>query len=259
MPAQTQQKKRLPEQTSGLVKPRPGSLLVPIVDQPAKKTTQPASPQYTGHSAGLFDESNPNDVSENETMYTTRRPTSTRRWNDTTQPQNQQITTYKTPIPPRRAALQPAQTNEVYHRRRPHFLVWLGAALFIMLIGWIALTALSNWWQTTLDDWHYGRPRTFQIDQNVGHFGYTSHFVALNLNGKIEVIETQPQNPNQQQATHLYIAATLATDQFLTPVTLHFEDLTGSGKLDMLVFIGNSLQVPFYNTGTGFQPQVPGH
>jgi hypothetical protein len=107
------------------------------------------------------------------------------------------------------------------------------------------------------DDWHYGRPRTFQIDQNVGHFNYASHFVALNLNGKIEVIETQPQNPNPQQSTHMYIAATLATDQNLQPVTLQFEDLNGDGKLDLLVFVGNSLQVPLYNNGTSFQSQPP--
>ncbi len=130
--------------------------------------------------------------------------------------------------------------------------------MFIMIFGWVMLSMVGNWWQTTLDDWHFGRPRTFQTDQNVGHFSFVSHFVALNLNGKIEVIETEPANPNQQQATHMYIAATLATDQNLQPVTLRFEDLTGNGKLDMLVFVGNSLQVPLYNNGTSFQSQPPG-
>ncbi len=127
-----------------------------------------------------------------------------------------------------------------------------------MIFGWAGITVIGNWWQTTLDDWHYGRPRTFQTDQNVGHYGFTSHFVALNLNGKIEVIETQPLNPNQQQSTRMYIVANLTTDQELAPVTLRFEDLNGDGKLDMLVFVGGTLQVPLYNNGTGFQSQPPG-
>jgi hypothetical protein len=154
---------------------------------------------------------------------------------------------------------QPTNQQQAQQRPRVHWLVWAGLAMFIMLFGWVALTALGNWWQTTLDDWHYGRPRTFQTDQNVGHFNYASHFVALNLNGKIEVIETQPQNPNQQQSTHMYIVATLTTDQDLAPVTLRFEDLNGDGKLDMLVFVGNTLQIPLYNNGVSFQSQPPGH
>jgi hypothetical protein len=154
---------------------------------------------------------------------------------------------------------RPTIQQRSQHRPRMHWLTWVGVAMFIMIFGWIVLTLLGNWWQTTLDDWHFGRPRTFQIDQNVGHFNFTSHFVALNLNGKIEVIETQPQNPNQQQSTHMYIAATLATDQNLQPVTLQFEDLNGDGKPDMLVFVGNTLQVPLYNNGTSFQSQPPSH
>ncbi len=197
---------------------------------------QSANPHRAGHYAGLHPEDQP---------Y----------WTD-------DLDTH-TPLPARRTPrsairYQPANQQQAQPRKRVHWMVWAGVAMFIMLFGWISLTALGNWWTTILDDWHYGRPRTFQIDQNVGHFNYPSHFVALNLNGKIEVIETQPQNPNQQQSTHMYIAATLATDQNLQAVTLHFEDLNGDGKLDMLVFVGNTLQVPLYNNGTSFQSQPPG-
>jgi hypothetical protein len=153
-------------------------------------------------------------------------------------------------------SIAPAQPQAQPKPRR-HWLVYVGIAFFVMIFGWIALTALGNWWQTKLDDWKYGYPRTFQTDANVGHFNYTSHFVAMNLNGKIEIIETEPANPNQQQSTHMYIAATLAIDENLQPVTLKFEDLTGHGRLDMLVFVGNSLQVPLYNNGTTFQTQPP--
>src|SRR5450759_1344455 len=42
-------------------------------------------------------------------------------------------------------------------RARFHWLVFVGIAMFVMILGWIAFNALSNWWQITQDDWHYGR------------------------------------------------------------------------------------------------------
>ncbi len=50
-----------------------------------------------------------------------------------------------------------------------HWLLIIGIAMFIMIIGWVAFNALGSWWQTTQDDWHYGRPRTIQTDAVVGH------------------------------------------------------------------------------------------
>jgi len=198
-----------------------------------------ANPHRAGHYAGLHPEDKPYWTDDLDDTTSTQLPARTMprsaiRYRPTTQPQ---------------AKAKP----------RRHWLVYVGIALFVMIFGWIALTALGNWWQTKMDDLKYGYPRTFQIDQNVGHYGYVSHFVALNLNGKIEVIETEPANPDQQKSTHMYIAANLAVDQNLVPVTLKFEDLTGSGKLDMLVYVGSSLQVPFYNNGTSFQNQPPSH
>lgn len=235
------QRRRLPEQKSGL------------------GTTHPAAAPYPGYAAHVQTE---DDIAEDESMYAVRMPNSCRRWNypTTAPPIQQPIAPYAASIPPRRSALaQPVQTEEPRPRRRHHVLTWIGATMFIMLMGWVGLTALAHLWQIKMDDLTYGYPRTFQTDANVGHYGYVSHFVAINLKGKIEVIETEPQNPNQQQSTHLYIAANLATDQDLQPVTLRFENLTGSGRLDMLIFVGNSLQIPFYNNGTSFQTQPPSH
>src|SRR6266699_3814665 len=208
--------------------------------QDTRLRQQPASQHHAGHFAGLHPEDTPYSTSygqEEDTAYT--------RLPGRVMPRS----AIRYQIPP--SERQPP-------RQRLHWLVWVGVALFVMIFGWVLLSIVGSWWQTTLDDWHYGRPRTFQTEANVGHYGYVSHFVALNLNGKIEVIETQPQNPNPQQSAHLYIAATLATDQELQPVTVHFEDLNGDGKLDMLVVVGDSLQVPFYNNGTSFQSQPPG-
>src|SRR5437868_12181949 len=77
-------------------------------------------------------------------------------------------------------------------RIRFHWLIFVGVAAIIMIIGWIAFSALASWWQVTQDDWHYGRPRTFQIDAVVGHndsAANPSHFIALNLNRHIQIIE----------------------------------------------------------------------
>ena len=72
----------------------------------------------------------------------------------------------------------------------------LGIFLSI-LIGGIAflsaLSAISAFWQQKQDDWTYGvSPRTFQTDANVGHGTAQipmSHFIALNLQGRVQVIE----------------------------------------------------------------------
>src|SRR5260370_38245463 len=52
--------------------------------------------------------------------------------------------------------------------------------------------ALGRWWSLHQDDVSYGRPRTAQYDVVVGHddsAGTPTHFIALNLNATVVVIE----------------------------------------------------------------------
>ena len=92
-------------------------------------------------------------------------------------------------------AKTPRQTQASTRRRvslRAHPLLLLGLGMVAMLVLWTGLSLVIGWWNTTWDDLHYGRPRTFQIDAMVGHNdspGNPSHFIALNLNGRLEVIE----------------------------------------------------------------------
>ena len=166
-------------------------------------------------------------------------------------------------IPPRRSATQtnipampggrsrspinddqePRQTSGLLGRRRPHFhwLVFVGVAMFIMILGWVAFNALTNWWQITQDDWHYGRPRTFQTDMAVGHYDSPtnpSHFIAENLNRHILIIEL----PGGDTAkAKIYSGPLLiGPNQDLTPVTLTFRDVNGDGKVDMIVNVQDS-------------------
>src|SRR5919199_1177256 len=68
-----------------------------------------------------------------------------------------------------------------------------GAVVAILsLLLYLGITGLIGWLRLKLDDMHYGRPRTFQTSAYVGHGespGNPSHFVAMNLNRRVTVIE----------------------------------------------------------------------
>lgn len=140
---------------------------------------------------------------------------------------------------------------------RFHWLVFAGIAMFIMILGWLVFSALGSWWQTTQDDWHYGRPRTFQVDQVVGHndsAATPSHFIAMNLNRHILIIEIPGGDPSK---TRMFSGPTLlGPGQDLTPVTLTFRDVNGDGKPDMIVNIQDT-HVIYLNVNGTFQP-APG-
>lgn len=136
-------------------------------------------------------------------------------------------------------------------QRRFHWLFFVGLATLIMILGWITLSALGSWWQTTQDDWRYGRPRTFQIDQVVGHHDSPqnpSHFIAINLNRRIIVIEISGGDVSKSV---MFSGPTLiGPGQDLTPVTLTFRDVNHDGKLDMLVNIQDTSLVFLNESGT---------
>ncbi|HEY6411337.1 MAG TPA: hypothetical protein VIY29_28080 [Ktedonobacteraceae bacterium] len=145
-------------------------------------------------------------------------------------------------------------------RRSPrmHWLVYVGLAMLIMLLGWVSLSVFFQWWQITQDDWHYGRPRTFQVDAVVGHGdspASPSHFLALNLSGHIEIIEFPGGD-----ATHakVYQGPTLIGQrEDLAVVTLRFKDVNGDGQPDMLVSVQESTIV-FLNEHGQFRPLKAG-
>ena len=129
--------------------------------------------------------------------------------------------------------------------------------MLFVVASWVILTAVANWWTTTQDDWHYGRPRTFQINAVVGHNdsqANPSHFIALNLNRQIEVIEIPGGDATHER---VYIVLTLIGDgQDLQPVTLSFKDVNNDGKSDMLIHIGDQTIV-YLNDQGGFRPARP--
>ena len=97
------------------------------------------------------------------------------------------------------------------------------------------------------------RGRTYQTDAVVGHSDSAdnpSHFIAINLNGHVEVIEFPGGD-----ATHAKISIgppLIGDNASLIPVTVSFKDANGDGKPDMLIHVQDQTIV-FLNTGTQFQ------
>src|SRR6266478_626474 len=98
------------------------------------------------------------------------------------------------------------------------------------------LIIVTTWFATTLDDLRYGRPRTFQIVAYVGHNeapGMPSHFLAVNLHGRIEIIELPGGDASHAR---IYLGPQLyGPSADLVPVTLSFQDVNGDHLPDMIV------------------------
>ena len=184
-------------------------------------------------------------------------------------------------IPPRRTATQaglPAvqssrqhtiYTDDIQPLGRPrlasngqgfkfHWLVFVGIAMLIMIIGWVAFNALGSWWQTTQDDWRYGRPRTFQTNAVVGHNDSAtnpSHFIAVNLNRHALIIELPGGDATKARIFNGPIL--IGPGQDLAPITLSFQDVNGDGLLDMIINVQDAHFV-FINGGGTFHPAKSG-
>ena len=139
-------------------------------------------------------------------------------------------------------------------RRRAHPLLYLGLGMLAMLALWTLLSAGLNWWTDAMNYLHYGYPRTFQMDPVVGHadsVSNPSHFLAINLHGKIEIIEFPGGDSSHAR---IYLGPQLfGSDADKAPVTLQFADVNGDHKPDMLIFFQSSWIV-FINNQNTFSP-----
>ncbi len=212
---------------------------------------------------------------EYDDEWPARLPTSARRYNVPTDQAtweymqgNRRLIFHQGPPPTRQAATQsPSRTQrppqEAYKgdpqsRGHVHWLLFLGVGMLAMLALWVGGSLLLTWWQVTQDDWHYGRPRTFQTDAVVGHndsAASPSHFIAINLNRRVEVIECPGGDCSHAV---IYLGPILFGDgEDVTPVTLTFQDVNGDGKPDMVIHIQDQ-RIVFINENEKFRPAKPG-
>ena len=208
----------------------------------------PANPHKAGHYSGLHPEDQPyqsTDIEEDDSYYQVRKPTSARRYqntegNEVIQQGNKRLVIHNEPPP------KP--------KRQAHWLLYLGLGMIVMLGVWYGLTQFSLWWTNHQLDSTYGFPRTWQTDQAVG-FGDSqipTHFIVINLNGQTEAIVCPASNCTKAV---VYLGPRLFGDNAASvPVTLSFQDTTHSGKLDMIMHVGDQ-QVIFVNVGTQFKLQ----
>jgi len=130
--------------------------------------------------------------------------------------------------------------------------------MIVMFFLWVGISYASAWGKTTIDDWQYSRPRTYQTDRAVGHSDSATnptHFIAVNLNRHIIVIELPGGDSSKAR---IYNITTLFGDgQDLTPVTLSFKDVNGDGLLDMEIHIQDQTVV-YINQNGQFRPLKAG-
>jgi hypothetical protein len=135
-------------------------------------------------------------------------------------------------------------------KKNKHYLVYVGVGMLFMLALWVGFQMLGNWWNNHV----YGNPLTYQTDQVVGHSDSTdhpTHFIAINLNSRVTIIEIPGGDPSHAR---IYSGPTLYSDNGDSiPVTLEFKDVNGDGKVDMIVHIGDK-QIIYLNDGTQFKP-----
>src|SRR6266496_109307 len=105
-------------------------------------------------------------------------------------------------------------------RRKVHWSLILGIGMALMLGLYLGLSWVTNWWVNHQLDTTYGMPRTYQVDAVVGHEDSVvnpSHFIFLNLNGHIEIIELPGGNAAKAK---IYVGPVLFLDNAaLVPVT----------------------------------------
>jgi hypothetical protein len=131
---------------------------------------------------------------------------------------------------------------------RPY--IQIGLAL---IVAYAFLSLLTGWGKIWIDDMRYGRPRTQQLSGMVGHNeanGQPTHFIAMNLNRRVVVIEMPGGDVGKAQT--LQGPYLFGANEDLTPVGLRLHDVNGDAKQDLVVSV-KSEEIIYINTGDTFR------
>ncbi len=164
---------------------------LPVQDRRRQPPPQGASQHHAGHSHAIHPEDQPYVTDEQYGAPVSARATSAIDEGLDDRPVRTSVRRYHRP---RTTEQQTAPVASAQRRQGMHWSVFVGLTLLCMVVGFVLFSALATWWQHTDDYLHYGMPRTFQMDAVVGHQDsatHPSHFIALNLDGHLSVIEMQ--------------------------------------------------------------------
>lgn len=151
------------------------------------------------------------------------------------------------PQPARRTTAKPSPIA------RPGFNLGIIQALWkpaiIIVAVYVMIVVANGQAQIWLDDVRYGRPRTMQIADYVGHNetnGQPSHFIALNLDRRVVVMELPGGDATKAQI--LQGPYLFGANENLTPVRLHLADVSRDNKKDLIISVKNE-EIIYINTG----------
>jgi hypothetical protein len=214
----------------------------------------PVHPHRAGHYAGLHPEDQP---------YMTHPQVPQVSEDGYDEPPRQRSSAIRYTMPQGQRVIQQGNRRLIIHedeapppkKQRTHWALILGLGMVLMLLVFFGFSLLMAWWTDHQLDSTYGFPRTYQTDQVVGHQDSTdhpSHFIFLNLNGHVLIIELPAGDSSHAK---MYQGPTLITDNASSvPVTGEFKDVNGDGKIDMIVHIGDQ-RIIYLNDGTQFKLQ----
>jgi len=138
-----------------------------------------------------------------------------------------------------------------------HTVAYVVTALLALLAIYAIMGNVVGWARGRLDDVRYGSTRTYQVDQVVGHddgAGTPTHFIAMNLNRQVVVIEIPGGDPSKMRTlTGPYL---FGAGEDKTPVLLRFDDLNRDGSRDLVVNVKNE-EIVYLNKDGQFQPITP--
>jgi hypothetical protein len=170
----------------------------------------------------------------------------------------QRMPTYPTVTPrfsqPKKPVMSPIGKTFLLNSHNRRMFMWIGGAIVLAIVSFMALSAFFSWWQVWQDDMKYGRPRTMQAHAYVGHNetnGKPSHFIAQNIDGQVNIIQ-YPGNDTSKtrviQGPRLF-----GKNAALAPVILEFQDVNADSHVDLLVSVDGQKLV-YLNESGSFRP-----
>ncbi|WP_322494864.1 hypothetical protein [Chloroflexus sp.] len=129
---------------------------------------------------------------------------------------------------------------------------YIVTGLLAVLALYVLVSAVISWGQVVVDDWRYGRPRTFHLTADVGRAEETvgpTRLIAMNLDRQVLILEIPGGDVSKTRT--LIGPYLVGANEDLTPITMRLADLNGDALPDLVVGIKNE-EIVYLNRGDSF-------